>query len=87
MVPGELQPYHEGVSLGAERVGEPVDGEGQVGHHVEVAALHSVLQKSRTAQRSRSVGDPSQQGGGPRAFPPPLPSRALTTPSTGVAPR
>lgn len=39
----ELQSYHEGVGLGTECVGEPIDGEGHVRHGVEVAALHGVL--------------------------------------------
>lgn len=62
-VPGEPQPYHEGVSLGAERVGQPVDGEGQVRHRVEVAALHAYW---NTAGGS---GCPFQQGGVPKLCP------------------
>lgn len=69
----ELQPYHEGVGLGTERVGEPVDGEGHVGHHVEVAALHGVLRNSRGAQRCCSTAGPSWRDGGPRALPPSSP--------------
>lgn len=69
----ELQPYREGVGLGTERVGEPVDGEGHVGHHVEVAALHSVLRNSRGAQRCCSTAGPSWWDGGPRALPPSSP--------------
>lgn len=78
----ELQSYHEGVRLGAELVGEPVDGEGHIRHHVEVVALHGVLQNSSDA----APREPSWWGGHPRALPAPFPILILTSPSTGVAP-
>lgn len=80
----EPQPYHEGVSLGTERVGQPVDGEGQVRHHAEVAALHGVLEQSR-GLRGCPEG-PFQQGRVPKALSPPVPTLALTSPSTDTAP-
>lgn len=80
VVPGEPQPYHEGVSLGAERVGQPVDGEGQVRHRVEVAALHGILEHSRGLRMSLPAGR------GAQALSPPAPTLALTSPSTDTAP-
>lgn len=79
-VPGELQPYLEGVSLGAERVGQPVDGEGQVRHHAEVAALHGILEHSQGFRMSLPAGR------GPQGFVPSCPHPVLTSPSTDTAP-
>lgn len=47
--------YHEGVGLGRECVGDPVDGEGDDGHRAQEAAVHDVLQENGDGSHASTV--------------------------------